>query len=217
MEAPPSPGVAEAPDTLHHVMGTEEAFTTDDVLFLIIFLGCVWCSGKLATACKLPSLVGELVVGALLGPPLADVVPFPHALALVGQLGLILLVIESGMEVELEMLQAVGARSALVAFVGSVFGPLLIALGLSVAVGLSVREGLAVGASLSPTSMGCAVIGAPSSGIHLSFLPGMYRSAGGVGVPPSTSRSCASQQEANTAPRTLATHLPPQSSRAPES
>ena len=49
-----------------------------------------------------PALLGppQVIVGALLGPPMADVVPQPAAVALVGQLGLVLLVVESGLEVE---------------------------------------------------------------------------------------------------------------------
>eukprot|EP00958_Prasinococcus_capsulatus_P028839 scaffold7222_cov535-Prasinococcus_capsulatus_cf.AAC.1 len=54
-------------------------------------------------ACRLPSLVGEIIVGVLLGPGLADFVPFPYALRLYGELGLLFLVLEAGVEVDIEV------------------------------------------------------------------------------------------------------------------
>ena len=136
----------------------EEFFTADDVFYLLLFLAVVWLAGKAAAAARLPALVGEVLAGALCGPPLGDWVPQPAAVALLGQVGLVLLVVESGLEVQTAMLRTVGMRGLAIAFAGSVCGPLLIGLGLSVAVGLTPTEGLAVGSALSPTSMGVSVI-----------------------------------------------------------
>ena len=135
-----------------------EFFSAQDVLLLLLFLGIVWLAGRLSSAARLPALVGELLVGALCGPPLGNWVPQPHALALLGQVGLVLLVVESVLEVEVSMLKQVGPRAIAIALFGSVLGPLPMAIGLGKAVGLSVTESLAVGASLSPTSMGVSVI-----------------------------------------------------------
>ena len=136
----------------------EEFFTADDVFYLLLFLAVIWLAGKVAAAARLPALVGEVLAGALCGPPLGDWVPVPQAVALLGQVGLVLLVVESGLEVQTAMLRTVGMRGLAIAFAGSVCGPLLIGLGLSVAVGLTPTEGLAVGSALSPTSMGVSVI-----------------------------------------------------------
>lgn len=135
-----------------------ELFTFDDVQRWLAFFLAVWVAGVVANAASLPSLVGEVLCGALLGPPLADFVPKQEALALLGQLGLVMLVIESGLETDVGLLRSAGPRAVAIAVVGSIALTLPIALGLAVGVGCPVLEALAVGASLSPTSMGAAVV-----------------------------------------------------------
>ena len=46
----------------------------EDLYDAIIFFCCIYVGGQLANLVKMPSLVGEIVVGILLGPPLADYV-----------------------------------------------------------------------------------------------------------------------------------------------
>ena len=85
----------------------------------MVFLLATWVVGKLAVKVKIPSLVGEMVVGMVLGPELLNVVPFPLALTLVGEVGLLLLVLEAGLEVDLAMLKQIGGKGLVVAAVGS--------------------------------------------------------------------------------------------------
>ena len=124
---------------------------------LLVFLLSTWVVGKVAMKLKIPSLIGEIVVGMVLGPELLDVVPFPDALQLVGEVGLLLLVLEAGLEVDLQMLKQIGAKGLIVAAVGSLL-PLGMGTGIAIGIGkLEVMEALAVGASLSPTSMAIAL------------------------------------------------------------
>ena len=64
----------------------------DDVVMSFLFLIAVWVGGKAAAGMRMPSLVGELAVGLVRGPPLLDVVPLAEALMLYGEVGLLLLV-----------------------------------------------------------------------------------------------------------------------------
>lgn len=60
----------------------------DDLYNTVIFLTCIYLSGQIASRfLRMPSLVGEIVCGILLGPPLADFVPNPEAWVLLGELG----------------------------------------------------------------------------------------------------------------------------------
>ena len=77
------------------------AVTWPAVLELACFLVAVWAAGQAAHAAGVTSLVGELLAGAALGPPLAAFPPFPFALALLGELGLILSIVEAGLRVQL--------------------------------------------------------------------------------------------------------------------
>lgn len=128
-----------------------------NLTMLLVFLLATWLVGKLAMKIKIPSLVGEMVVGMVLGPELLNVVPFPLALTLVGEVGLLLLVLEAGLEVDLAMLKQIGGKGLVVAVVGSAL-PLGIGTALAFWVArIDIIEAFAVGASLAPTSMAIAL------------------------------------------------------------
>lgn len=59
----------------------------EDMYDAIVFICCIYVGGHLANLLMMPSLVGEIVVGILLGPPLADYVPNPEAFVLLGEIG----------------------------------------------------------------------------------------------------------------------------------
>jgi Kef-type K+ transport system membrane component KefB len=52
-----------------------------------MFLVVIYVAGQLATLTGMPGLVGEIVAGIVLGPPLANYVPFAEAFVLIGELG----------------------------------------------------------------------------------------------------------------------------------
>ena len=144
---------AEADHAVHH--GVEVEF--GDVQMSLLFLIALWISGKAVGAAGMPALVGELVVGVVMGPQLLDAVPNPDALMLYGEVGLILLVVEAGLDVDLQMLRMIGPRGVAIAITGTVL-PVGIAAGLGMAVlDLSPVTALAAGCTLAPTSMGIAL------------------------------------------------------------
>ena len=62
----------------------------------------LWCGVLvlgLPAAYATNALQGWICAGMLLGPPVANFVPFPAALMLYGELGLIFLVLSAGLEV----------------------------------------------------------------------------------------------------------------------
>jgi Kef-type K+ transport system membrane component KefB len=103
----------------------------------------------------MPALVGEIVTGFLLGPPLADFVPFPEAMVLVGEIGLIMLLLEAGVELDIAQLKETGTRAVAIGVTGTIL-PLLVGVGLASTTGASIKSAMAVGASFSPTSLGVA-------------------------------------------------------------
>jgi Kef-type K+ transport system membrane component KefB len=135
----------------------EKSFSFNEVYSCITFLIAIWASGKVAIFCKMPSLVGEIVVGVILGPNLLEFAPKTGALKMLGEIGLMLLFIEAGLDVDLETLRAVGLRGTGVSIVGSTipFG-IAFAIG-SVVMDLDVKGAFVVGACVAPTSMGVAL------------------------------------------------------------
>lgn len=122
------------------------------LLFLILATAMGICSAKLG----MPALVGEIFAGFLFGPPLADFVPFSEALVLVGEIGLIMLLLEAGVELDVAQLRETGIRALAIGVTGTIL-PLCVGMGLGMASGAgSIKSALAVGASFSPTSLGVA-------------------------------------------------------------
>ena len=126
------------------------------MFFMVVFVAAVFLVGKITGALGAPSLVGEILVGVLLGPPVLDFVPNPGVLMLVGEVGLVLLVVEAGLHVDVEMLEIIGARGLAVGLLGSAL-PLALALTAAYFWGATLVEAFAVGACMATMSTGIAL------------------------------------------------------------
>lgn len=151
-------------DTVESAEAVELGVTVSfqEIYRTIIFIAVAWVLGTLCSKVGLPSLVGEIATGFLLGPPLADFVPFPEAMVLMGNIGLIGLLLESGINIDVAQLKESGIRAVLMAFTGSVL-PLLVGLGLGLWSGEDIQSGISIGATFAPSSFGVAA-GALTSG-----------------------------------------------------
>mmetsp|Transcript_20990 Transcript_20990/g.34631 ORF Transcript_20990/g.34631 Transcript_20990/m.34631 type:complete len:811 (+) Transcript_20990:192-2624(+) len=128
-----------------------------DLYASIIFIACIYAFGQIAARfLKMPSLVGEIFAGIILGPKLTEFVPFPVSFVMLGEIGLILLVIEAGIDIDLTTLKLIGTRGLIIAIVGSIL-PIVIALGIALAIGTDLKGSIAAGASFGPTSLGIAM------------------------------------------------------------
>lgn len=136
--------------------GGEGGFTFEEIYSFFVFLCALWVVGKISVQIKLPALVGEIICGLILGPNLLHFAPYSNVLKMIGECGLILLVIEAGIEVDLDILKLIGTRGVIVAVFGSMT-PLAIGFGLGTALGYDPTSSLCIGACLAPTSMGIAV------------------------------------------------------------
>jgi Kef-type K+ transport system membrane component KefB len=110
-------------------------------------------SAELAERAGVPAVVGEILAGVLIGPSALGLVGTDEVLSILGELGVILLLLQVGLEMDLAELGAVGRASLLVASVGVVV-PLVAGSGLGALVGMSGQEALFVGAALTATSVG---------------------------------------------------------------
>jgi len=127
-----------------------------NLYLFMCFLVALYISGKLCAPLNIPPVVGEIIVGIIVGPNFLELAPHSKALKMLGECGLILLVIEAGIEVDLEVLKLIGRRGVLVAVFGSVV-PVSIGYGLGMALGFEPVQSLAMGACLAPTSVGIAL------------------------------------------------------------
>jgi Kef-type K+ transport system membrane component KefB len=131
----------------------------DSVLKITLFCCCLFFAGQLCKLIKVSPIIGEIVIGVVLGPNAADLVPYESFFRLAGLFGVTLMIFESGLHVDFVMLKKVGLRATAVAIVGTLL-PLATGMLLIMALDSSYKlwpVGLACGVTLAPTSVGMAL------------------------------------------------------------
>jgi Kef-type K+ transport system membrane component KefB len=102
----------------------------------------------------IPAVVGEIVAGIVIGPSAMHLVGGgDDVLRVLGELGVILLLLDVGLEMDLGELAAVGRAALSVATVG-VIVPFVAGAAAASAMGMAGKEAIFVGAALTATSVG---------------------------------------------------------------
>jgi len=109
--------------------------------------------GELVERFGQPSVLGELLAGVVLGPSVLGLVPLSEGIFLLAEIGVILLLLEVGLETDLQELLRVGGPAVAVAVAGMVL-PFLGGFFLTRLVGHSTLTAVFVGAALTATSIG---------------------------------------------------------------
>ncbi|RMF14714.1 MAG: sodium:proton exchanger [Candidatus Dadabacteria bacterium] len=123
-----------------------------DFVQLLLVLGAAWGAGLLASRVGFPAILGELSVGIILGPALLGVFAPNDALSVLAEVGVYLLMLYIGMEIEPR--QLVRASSAgLLAAVGGFIVPFAAGLALMIGSGYSTTAGLFMGMAMGVTSL----------------------------------------------------------------
>ena len=121
---------------------------------ILVVLIAAKAAAELAERLGIPAVVGEIVAGILVGPSVLGFVDgHDEVLRTLGEIGVILLLLEVGLEMDIRELAKVGRGSMLVATVGVVC-PLVLGFGAMSALGEDVNTALFVGAALTATSVG---------------------------------------------------------------
>ncbi len=123
---------------------------------ILIVLIAAKVAAELAERLGIPAVVGEIVAGIAIGPSLLNAVGGgggDEVLRTLGELGVILLLLDVGLEMDLRELGRVGRTSFLVAAVG-VVAPMVLGIGAMELIGEDFNTSLFVGAALTATSVG---------------------------------------------------------------
>lgn len=139
-----------------------------DFLQLITILSIILVAAKLAgflsTKINQPSVLGELLVGVLLGPSLLNIthwsfitdIHLPVLLKELGEIGVLLLMFLAGLELHLKDM----AKSSRVAALSGILGvitPIIMALGFGRLIGMDFNHALFLGLTLGATSVSISV------------------------------------------------------------
>lgn len=123
-----------------------------DILSLLLVLTVAWIFGAIAERFGYPTMMGELFAGIAFGPPLLGLLEPSNLLSVLSELGVFLLMVYVGMEVDLRELFRLGPQSLLIAF-----GAFVVPFGLGYVAGLwlgvSTGAALFLGLAMAATSL----------------------------------------------------------------
>lgn len=126
-------------------------------LFLAIVLIAARLLSEAAARFGIPSVIGELLAGLLIGPSLLGWVSPDTTMKLLAEIGIILLLFEVGMDTNLSRLARSGSKPYIVAVVGFTL-PFALGYGVSAWLfGLPYLTALFIGGTLTATSIGITV------------------------------------------------------------
>lgn len=130
------------------ISGLQDALTI--ILVVVASEGLGWIAVRLGQ----PKVLGELTTGLVLGASLLGVLdPQQPVIAAVGEIGLLVLLFEIGLETDIRGLVHVGAAAATVGLAGVIL-PLVLGTGVGFLFGLGWLPALMCGAALTATSIG---------------------------------------------------------------
>jgi len=124
------------------------------LLDILVVLVAAKVAAEAAERLGVPAVVGEIIAGVLVGPSVLGLVGGDdEVLRVLGELGVILLLLDVGLEMDIGELTAVGRAALSVATVGVVL-PMAGGMGAAMALGMDSQEALFIGAALTATSVG---------------------------------------------------------------
>ncbi|MBY0124286.1 cation:proton antiporter [Bacillus sp. S/N-304-OC-R1] len=127
------------------------------ILQLAIILFAAKLAGSISVRFGQPSVLGEIIVGILLGPSVFGLVTATDTLASFSQLGVILLMFIAGLETDLDEFKRSGKASTFVGFGGIIF-PLVFGYMAGIMMDLSSFQSWFLGLMLSATSVSISVV-----------------------------------------------------------
>ena len=124
------------------------------LLDLLIVLVAAKFAAEASERIGVPAVVGEIIAGMIIGPSVLHMVGREdEVLRVLGEIGVILLLLDVGLEMDIGELRKVGRASLSVASIG-VVAPMLFGYGAMSAMGETTNTALFVGAALTATSVG---------------------------------------------------------------
>lgn len=126
----------------------------DILLQLVVILFAARALGELVARFKIPSVIGELFAGILIGPSLLNMMEPNETIKLLAEIGIILLLFEVGLETDIARLAKTGNRPFIVA-IGGVVIPFVLGFFVSYTLfQLSLLVSLFIASTLTATSIG---------------------------------------------------------------
>ncbi len=105
------------------------------IVNLLILLLTAKLFGEVAERLRQPSMIGEVLAGVILGPSLLNIIPHPGELRTIAELGVFMLIVLAGMQIEVEEIRrSIRGKNLLIALLG-----FLVPMASGIAIGLIFR------------------------------------------------------------------------------
>jgi len=129
-----------------------------DLLFdLMLILLAARIFAEIAVRLEIPPVIGEITAGIVLGPSLFGLLEVNQTVRMLGEIGIILLLFEVGLQTDGSRLLRTGGRSLITAMGGFVLPFILGYISCRYVLDLSIIESLFVGGALTATSIGITI------------------------------------------------------------
>lgn len=122
------------------------------ILNLFLVLLAAWAGGNIATRLGYPSVLGEIVAGILLGPPLLGLLYGSEALTVLAEVGVLLMMLYIGMEIDPRELGK-ASKGGVLAALGGFIVPFALGFWAVTAFGGTAIAGVFVGMAMGVTSL----------------------------------------------------------------
>ncbi len=123
-----------------------------DILNLLLILTVAWLFGNAAENVGYPALMGEILAGIVFGPAVLGILHPSDALDIFAELGVFLLMLYVGMEVDPHELFELGPQALMVAFGGFIL-PFGLGYLIGELIGVTIEGALFIGIAMAATSL----------------------------------------------------------------
>lgn len=124
------------------------------IIQIVLILLSARLLGEVASYFQIPSVIGELIAGIILGPSVFGLIELSNPIHLLAQIGIILLLFEVGIETDIGRLSSSGTKAIVVA-VGGVIIPFIFGFFISSNLfNFSLLTSLLIASTLTATSIG---------------------------------------------------------------
>ncbi|WP_282014575.1 cation:proton antiporter [Marinifilum flexuosum] len=119
---------------------------------LLILMVVIWAFSVLLRKVGIPTIMGELVAGVLIGPAVLGLIEPNEIIEVLSQLGIFFILLHAGVETNPREFVTALKKSFGIAFIGALF-PFLTSMSIALLFGYSLKTSLFVGISLTATAV----------------------------------------------------------------
>jgi Kef-type K+ transport system membrane component KefB len=124
----------------------------EEIITLALVLAAALGGGRIATRFGYPSILGELAIGIVLGPPLLGLLSGNEAISILGEFGILLMMLYIGLHLDLTDLRRASVPGLLAA-AGGFLVPAGLGVGFMLLMGREPLEALFIGLAMGVTSL----------------------------------------------------------------